>query len=428
MSAVMSIDYNPAAIAAATESRHPGCAGIPTPSLKGFQIVEIGGKPIRPKRATKKAGRNESATHENTASLPHTSGGAIRGTQPISPSPLAGVPIVDGQHLTANQNQGAIDNPIPDAAKSRTQPTIYAPHQEPHLTVDSLPRYEPTPAITAAIDTIVTLHRERQATIKAKTKIILQAKALLRSRICTEADFEDDDTKADLTVFGTQRRKLTKAAVKRVDEAMKVAQKEPASEHGLMIAPYLGGIELFEARQKLLERQMVKVAKQLPAFEFAKSVKGFGDVSFATIVGECGDIGTYKSIAAVWKRLGLAVINGNRQGAPGAGASSEDWERHAYNKQRRSVAWNARQNVIDGMGKWRPEFGEDVRANPELTEYQCVYAERARHEAEKLGLPVTMSDKGKESYKKHVANRAHRYVEKRLIKHLYLAWRRGGSL
>lgn len=88
------------------------------------------------------------------------------------------------------------------------------------------------------------------------------------------------------------------------------------------------------------------------------------------------------------------------------------------------MSWNARQHVIGGMAKWRPGFGEDVHANEDLTEYQRLYAERARLEAVKLGLPITESDKGKESYKLHVSNRAHRYVEKRLIRNLYLAWRR----
>src|SRR5690606_15972320 len=124
--------------------------------------------------------------------------------------------------------------------------------------------------------------------------------------------------------------------------------------------------------------------------------------------------GSYKSIAAVWKRLGLAVMNGKRQGAPGQGATADDWIEHGYSGKRRSVSWNARQQVIGGMGKWRPEFGEDVHANPNLTHYQRIYAEQARKHMPNCprkdgSTDVQMSDKGKESYSSWAANRAHRY-------------------
>lgn len=350
---------------------------------------------------------------------------------PASDTPFAatldasGNPIVDGHRLHATHSVIAIDTPIPGGAILSTQPTGSAHHQEPYLTADTLPRYVSTSYVTETTDQIVTLHRQRQAVIKAKTKLILQAKAVVRSEICTDADFEDDDTKADdVTAFGTKRRKLTKAATTRVDDALAAAVEDPSSVFGLVVTPYLAAKEPLEQRQAAIEKSMVKLARQLPVYPWAKSVSGFGDVSFATIIGECGDIGTYKSVAAVWKRLGLAVINGQRQGNPGAGATAEEWVEHGYNRQRRSVSWNARQQVIGGMAKWRPMFGEDVRASNSLTEYQKVYAERARYESEKLGVPIKQSDKGKESYTMHVANRAHRYVEKRLIKHLYLEWRR----
>lgn len=369
------------------------------------------GAEIRAKRAQKKAGgqRKEETQAPSAASPTKTRGEASGTKQPSTLSPTSG-------------------HPIPDAATESAQPNDYQPHQEPHLTSDTLPAYATTPAMQHIIDQIVSLHRERQATIKAKTKIILQAKALLRSMLCTAQDYEIDDTKDELTIHGDRRKKLTKAAAKRVDDAFAEVRKDPASEHALTVGHYLASVELFDERQTTLERQMVRLAKQLPVYAWVKSVRGFGDLSFSTIVGECGDIGTYKSVAAVWKRLGLAVIDGRRQGAPGEGATADHWISHGYNKSRRSTSWNARQHVIGDMAKWRPVFGADVRCDHTLTEYQCVYAERARYESAKLGLPITISDKGKESYKMHVANRAHRYVEKRLVKHLYLAWRRGGAL
>lgn len=340
-------------------------------------------------------------------------------------NPATGQPFVDGHLRSAPQPPPAIDSPIPDAATFRSIPTILAP-QEPHLTAADFPAYAPTPKVTATIDEIVSLHRQRQAVIKAKTKLILQAKAMLRSRLCGADDYEDDDTKTQKeTALGTNRRRLTKSAGKRVDDAFKLAKADPGSEFGQMIGWMMQSVDLGEKRQSMIEKDMVKHAKKLPAYEFAKSVKGFGDISFATLVGECGDIGTYKSIAAVWKRLGLAVINGNRQGRPGDGATAQDWVDHGYSGARRSVSWNARNGLIGPNGLWRPEFAAITEGSNSMTYYQKVFTDRARYEAEKLGLPVTCSDKGKDSYKQHVFDRAARYMEKRLVKHLVQFWRTG---
>ncbi|MEJ5026325.1 hypothetical protein [Brucella anthropi] len=273
--------------------------------------------------------------------------------------------------------------------------------------------YEPTDETTATVAEIVTLHRLRQDMIRAQTKLSLQGQAAIRFMFQSDDDFANDDAK--------------EKARKRTESLYKTIAADPAHELHSYVAPYLLAGRPLDEQRAAYEKRLVKAAKLLPVYDWVKGVKGFGDISFATIVGECGDIGTYKSVSAVWKRLGLAVIDGNRQGNPGKSASADDWISHGYNRQRRSVSWNARQHVIGGMGKWRPAYGADVRADLDLTYYQQVYVERARYESEKLGLPVTESATGKESYKMHAANRAHRYIEKRLVKHLYLEWRRAAA-
>lgn len=282
-----------------------------------------------------------------------------------------------------------------------------APWSSGHVQLDP---YAPTAELTEAVSDIVRLHRLRQDMIRAQTKLSLQGQAAIRFMFQTDEDFASDEAK--------------EKARKRTESLYKVIAADPAHELYQYVAPYIMAAEPLDNQRALYEKQLVKAAKRLPVYQWVKGVKGFGDISFATIVGECGDIGSYKSVSAVWKRLGLAVLNGNRQGNPGKAATAEDWIEHGYNRQRRSVSYVAREHVIGGMGKWRPLMNEDVFANPDLTYYQRVYAERARLEAVKLDLPVTESDKGKESYKKHVSMRAHRYVEKRLIKHLYIEWRR----
>lgn len=310
----------------------------------------------------------------------------------------------------------------PDAANRASQHTIRAPHLDTlYANVDRIvpdwssgrvatKPYEAAPEMLETINGIISVHRLRQGAIKAQTRLILQAKASVRFAVQQDDDYDTDEKKA--------------AARKRADGLFAEVAKDPMHELYPNIAPYLMAIQPIEAQCEAYKKELARSVKRLPVYEWVKTVKGFGDVSFATIVGECGDIGSYSSFSALWKRMGVAVINGKRQGAPGEGATSDDWINHGYRKPRRSVGYVAREHVIGGMGKWRPLMGEDVHANPDLTYYQRVYAERARLEAVKLELPITESDKGKESYRAHVAMRAHRYVEKLLLKHLYIEWRR----
>lgn len=344
-------------------------------------------------------------------------------------SPRAGNPVTDdGQKPPATQSSVAVvgSPTTQEAAGPDLQPKVDAPLPAWSSGHIPLAPYDPDPQADI-IDQIVYLHRRRQAAIRAKTKVILMMKAEVRSMLCSDADFEEDKTTERTTAFGKAPRKLSKKAQSRVDAAIKEAMAEiadgvPSSDIASTIFAYTQSEALFEQQCDGYRKQLVKLAKKLPVYDWVKGVPGFGDVSFATIVGECGDIGTYKSVSAVWKRLGLAVFNGRRQGNPGEGATAQDWVDHGYNRARRSVSYVAREHVIGGMGKWRPVYGSDLE---DATYYQRVYAERARYEADKLGLPVALNEAtGKESYKAHVAMRAHRYVEKRLLKHLYIEWRR----
>jgi len=327
-----------------------------------------------------------------------------------------------GQSISTDLGKCAAGDSIPDAASHYTQTILTPPHLDTLYAnldrivpdwssgrVTEVP-YEPTPEITETVGAIVDLHRLRQGIIKAQTKLILQAKASIRFAVQKDGDYDTEDSKAD--------------ARKRADKLYAEVVMDMSHPLHTNIVPYHIALEPLDEQRKIYEKELVRLAKRLPVYDWVKSVRGFGDMSFASIVGECGDIGTYSSFSALWKRMGVAVVGGKRQGNPGAGAVAEEWINHGYNRKRRSVGYVAREQLIGGMGKWRPMFGEDVSANPDLTYYQRCYAERARLESAKLELPIAESDKGKESYKKHVSMRAHRYVEKQLLKHLFIEWRR----
>ena len=304
---------------------------------------------------------------------------------------------------------------IPDAAMTTPDTKVVAPRQEPFST---------NPMHHAIIDSVIEFYRLRQDMIRARTKLILQGQASLRRLF-------DGDKEQAASAWGD-------------------ATKDEVHELRGLLSPYIVALEVLDKQQTQYEKHLIKSVKGLPIYAWARSVKGFGDLSLACIIGEASgyaacdivdrhgavhrkagefySVGDFKSVSALWKRMGLAVLNGRRQGAPGNGATADDWIIEGYSKTRRSVMWNVGNSLILSMGKFRPVFGEDVRANSEYTELQCVFAERARYEAERLphkcGTAIKESKTRKESYTLHAANRAKRYTEKRLLRMLYSEWRR----
>jgi hypothetical protein len=146
------------------------------------------------------------------------------------------------------------------------------------------------------------------------------------------------------------------------------------------------------------------------------------ELGLAVVVGEtttdAGDLGSYANAGKVWKRLGLAVFDGRRQGNPGDGATKDDWIRHGYVKHRRAEIWAF---FSDTMFKhqWRGEKTDDdgnviAPAHP-IGPYGEVYAER---KAWNLAREMTPG---------HADNEARRYMTKRVIRELWQAWRKAIS-
>lgn len=180
-----------------------------------------------------------------------------------------------------------------------------------------------------------------------------------------------------------------------------------------------------------VEREMARLAKILPGAAFVASVPGFGWLSFARIVGEAGDVGSYPKKGHLWKRMGLAVMDGVRQGGLSKGASAEAWIEHGYSGKRRSVMFVIGESLVKAQGPYRAlylerlavEHGNAVAAGltPATTGKATVESWATR------GLPaltlVKKPEKDAHRSAKHMHNRAKRWIEKRLLRDLWQAWR-----
>jgi hypothetical protein len=142
-----------------------------------------------------------------------------------------------------------------------------------------------------------------------------------------------------------------------------------------------------------LEKYLKCLIIGLPVWEdWSERPRGFAEMSLASIVGEAGNLSNYKNPAKLWKRFGLAVINGQRQRK----VKGIDALEQGYNPKRRSVAWNVGECLIKSGG--------------EDSYYRALYLERKEYEAAREKKPII------------VHRRAARYMTKRFLRNLWVAW------
>ena len=240
--------------------------------------------------------------------------------------------------------------------------------------------------LSHTIATLRELHRKRQDFHRSEKSLTLQIKAICR-RLCA-----GDKDEAD---------KLYTAMLKGAEDAQAMMARE-------WTEPFIQARAILEMNRKQVEKDMAKVAKTLPVAEWVESVKGFGIGSLAAVIGEAGDLSNYPTHSHLWKRLGLAVIDGGRQRmVPGADALA-----HGYSPSRRSVIWNIGQCVLKAQSQRVDKETGEVKA--EAGEYRKLYDARKEYEM------------GRVETKGHAHNRATRYVEKKLMRDLWKAWRACG--
>lgn len=344
----------------------------------------------------------DSASRDNPAATPGEQ--AIGKQTPNLVEPVPTHPAFGPGDDARTQQQTTASQHHPDhpATAGQIDGDQKASETHPHLEPVDLRFSDPLVA------EIVQLHRHRRRWMKARMSLTLQCMAHARAML-------DGDKDAAASAFDRIYKVFTEkkgAELKAGDDDLFV-----------LMLPYLAGIQRLEAEEALYLKRMVKITMKLPIASFIKETKGLGEPSAATIIGEAGDLSKYPTIAGVWKRLGLAVINGQRQRKV---SDPELALLHGYDAKRRSIVWNAGNGLIGGMGLGRRPFdGEDIDLRDDWTPYEKLFVHRLRFEAEKdpaMRRPNTKE--GKESYSKHAAARAKRYVEKRMLKDMTLAWRR----
>lgn len=130
------------------------------------------------------------------------------------------------------------------------------------------------------------------------------------------------------------------------------------------------------------EKEMRRLARTLPAYAWVQTVAGLSDLGLAIIVGEAGDLSNYATKERVWKRLGLAVIGGQRQrGLSDADAAAE----HGYSPKRRAEVWAI---CSDAMFRKQWRGAKDDAPAHAIGPYGAIYARRKAATADREWVPA----------------------------------------
>jgi hypothetical protein len=286
-------------------------------------------------------------------------------------------------HLSTGEGQGTHDDHVHGAnphlstdgagrAARDTQSTIARtvhpfPGEEGHLRADA---HSYAADLSTLIAEIREQNRMRIDFLRAENRLILQMKAICR-RFCD-------------------------GEIPEADKLYKAISGKGEHEHAIVatgyLMPLMAAKDMLHKERLRPEKRLQKLAKDLPVWEWVESVHGFGAMGLGQIVGEAGDLSNYANPAKLWKRMGLAVFDGKSQRKVCGAAAIEQ----GYSPQRRSMMFVIGDSLIK-------------KQNP----YRELYLARKVCEQEKLP----------EGTKMHWHRRAQRYMEKRLLRDLWRAWR-----
>ncbi len=300
--------------------------------------------------------------------------------------------------------------------------------------------------LTDTIAQIQSKHRQRMFAMEQRKRADLAMGSFLRVMHGWQRDGDEDVNKAaKATVEALMEAGEAEHAINKALEAhangdagaARAASKpftppDGYAEWGGIILASIKARAPFDAIEAETTKAIEALAQTLPVWEWAKDVKGLSARFVGTIVAEAGDLSGYPKKGHLWKRMGLAVLDGRRQGGLPKSASAGDWIAHGYNRKRRSHMY-----VIGDVMVKVGEHYKDVFRQRCAYEYAIALAagfevvsstETTIETWAKRGLAVRKVTKAKQNAATmvgagHLHRRAQRYMEKILLRDLLREWK-----
>jgi hypothetical protein len=267
------------------------------------------------------------------------------------------------------------------------------------------------PSVGEICDRLIGFQGQRVFAIRMQVRCDNAAGAFVRTRL----GFRTDLPEKERNRISAEARRI-KEAVERGQGLSAVARQGQTdgvlAACSAVILASAASRKCWDEMRDDCEYQMEAFARQLPVWPFCNQVRGVGKLGLAVIVGEAGDLCGYPKHGHLWKRLGLAVIDGKRQGSVPANLGREEraeaWTERGYNPNRRAQVWSFLDDSLL-RGQWRG--GKDDGPGYPLGPYGEKYA---RKKAEYLARDdIAAPDAA-----------ARRYMAKCFVRDLWREWRR----
>lgn len=279
-------------------------------------------------------------------------------------------------------------------------------------------------ALAAIINELVGLQKKRAQSIVSQSKSDRSVESFVARMIGFSTDLDEEARRAVYAKAKAFRKAVEKKIAKEIKSsgtgmnAVFSFADHPLGNSADVIFSSYQSRGAWDRLREQTEKRMRNLVETLPIYTFAKGVAGLGEKGLAIIIGETGDLSGYATKERVWKRLGLAVIDGERQRKR---PNAEEAAIHGYNPKRRAEIWT----LGDSMFKhqWAGDKDEDGK-DPKKTEkpvaaaahakgpYGAVYAARKAHTVNRDGWTPSRRD-----------NDARRIMTKALIEDLWRVWR-----
>ena len=224
-----------------------------------------------------------------------------------------------------------------------------------------------------AVNRLKWCQRQRQFSITSQSRVDRATESYLARLIGYEVDADEEARKAN-----AGKRKALFAEAQRVRKAIEAGKapnsNSPEINDPRNIALVKNAAESRKSWDQFrndAEASMKEAVRSLPVYEFAQSVGGFGELGLGIVIAESGNLSRsidgFPTVAKLWKRLGLAVIAGERQQRK---TDAELAAQHGYNPRRRAEMWVLADSMF--RQQWMSEisaYRQDIMAHPKARAY-----------------------------------------------------------
>lgn len=177
---------------------------------------------------------------------------------------------------------------------------------------------------------------------------------------------------------------------------------------------------MWDVQRDGVQAEMERLVATLPIYAWTKQhMRGLGEMGLARIIGSAPLIGVYVTPQKLWKRMGVAVIDGQRQQRR---SDPDEALMHGYAPGRRAELWSIADRMF--MHQWRgdKEAEGDITGRP-IGPYGFVYLQRKRHTLPRIAATEALAFSDRDKWTLARCDKdARRVMSKELLRDLWSVW------